>query len=343
MNTRHRIIADLIIVVCTTTLVFLIAEKFYSRWSGSYRYKYAFHDEFPCFSFNSLLGSGLKPNCQSIWRRQQGNTEIFNVHFTTDKDGRRLVPRNGTKDEGAIFFAGGSDILGLGVNDDETLPYFFHEKSRKQKAINLGGNGYGPQQLLAVLERGALVEKSPVVRNAKMIYFFSNAQVRRAVGAWQVSGIFGAHFPYYKSDGNGGVVWAGDFESGRPIVGFIYKVIKKSNILVDLYQRISKLQKLTNEDVKLTAKIIIAAKRKFQQICANSRFFVVVMPGTSTRLTTILKSQLDSENIPYFDYSDLLDFSQPKFITKDSHPTALTNRIIAERLVEDLRVRGEAF
>lgn len=53
------------------------------------------------------------------------------------------------------MFAGGSDIFGMGLPDEETLPQIFADLfGRRLRVVNLGFPGYGPQQTLRGLETG---------------------------------------------------------------------------------------------------------------------------------------------------------------------------------------------
>jgi hypothetical protein len=53
----------------------------------------------------------------------------------------------------AIVFFGCSFMFGAGLNDADTLPQVFADSlDRKQRVLNLGFNGYGPQQFLSELQ-----------------------------------------------------------------------------------------------------------------------------------------------------------------------------------------------
>lgn len=83
---------------------------------------------------------------------------IFDVIYTNNVYGLRIAPhdiynfpfKSGFKD---VIFFGCSFTYGEGVNDDESLPFLFEDKGQgKYKAYNFGFVGYGPQQMLRILE-----------------------------------------------------------------------------------------------------------------------------------------------------------------------------------------------
>jgi hypothetical protein len=78
---------------------------------------------------------------------------IYSADYTIDTN---LLRQTTSSENGpAIVFFGDSFTFGLGVNDDETLPQLFADLlDHKQRVLNLGFSGYGPQQYLRELETG---------------------------------------------------------------------------------------------------------------------------------------------------------------------------------------------
>ena len=93
--------------------------------------------------------------------------------------------------------------------------------------------------------------------------------------------------------------------------------------------------RITERHIDLTARILARSAELFRASFGAGRFVVVIFPGSThaDRLATAL-GRLDVESL---DYSSLLDYGDPRyFIAEDLHPSPLTHRILAERLVEDL-------
>jgi hypothetical protein len=83
----------------------------------------------------------------------EGDT-LFDVDYTIDAMHRRIVPENPSRLDSIqrkayVLFWGCSVTCGFGVEDDETLPYFFEQYHPEYKAYK----GYGTQNALAHLER----------------------------------------------------------------------------------------------------------------------------------------------------------------------------------------------
>jgi hypothetical protein len=76
---------------------------------------------------------------------------IYRADYTIDSN---LLRKTHSIETGpTIVFFGDSFTFGLGLNDAETLPQVFADLlGRKQRVLNLGFSGYGPQQFLAELQ-----------------------------------------------------------------------------------------------------------------------------------------------------------------------------------------------
>ena len=78
---------------------------------------------------------------------------IYSADYTIDSN---LLRETHTVETGpTIVFFGDSFTFGEGLNDADTLPQQFADLlGRKQRVLNLGYPGYGPQQFLAELQTG---------------------------------------------------------------------------------------------------------------------------------------------------------------------------------------------
>lgn len=84
--------------------------------------------------------------------RSSGAT-IYSVDYTIDSN---LMRQTRSCDTGAaIVFLGCSFTFGEGLNDADTLPQAFADSlDRKERVLNLGFSGYGPQHWLSELQSG---------------------------------------------------------------------------------------------------------------------------------------------------------------------------------------------
>ncbi|MGH6845410.1 MAG: SGNH/GDSL hydrolase family protein, partial [Methylocella sp.] len=83
----------------------------------------------------------------------ESGVSIYRADYTIDSN---LLRKTHSAETGpTIVFFGDSFTFGLGVNDAETLPQLFADlQGRRQRVLNLGFSGYGPQQFLAELQTG---------------------------------------------------------------------------------------------------------------------------------------------------------------------------------------------
>jgi hypothetical protein len=83
----------------------------------------------------------------------QSGVSIYKADYTINSN--LLRETWSAETDPTIAFFGDSFTFGEGVNDAETLPQIFADLlGRKQRVLNLGFSGYGPQQFLAELQTG---------------------------------------------------------------------------------------------------------------------------------------------------------------------------------------------
>ena len=93
---------------------------------------------------------------------------IYSADYTIDAN---LLRQTASSEKGpAIVFFGDSYTFGMGVNDADTLPQLFADRvDRKQRVLNLGFGGYGPQQFLRELETGLF---DPLIGGQPRLFIF---------------------------------------------------------------------------------------------------------------------------------------------------------------------------
>lgn len=96
---------------------------------------------------------------------------IYDADYTIDSNLLRLTVSN-EKGPTVVFF-GDSFTFGFGVNDDDTMPQAFaNALGRRQRVLNLGNGGYGPQQFLRELETGLFDQ---VIGSQPKLFIFTTA------------------------------------------------------------------------------------------------------------------------------------------------------------------------
>lgn len=302
-----------------------------------------FTESFECRTIDPVLGGGFKPNCKSRWLRKHENNVIFDINFSTDEFGRRTTPRksNVQRTANTLFF-GCSFTLGAGVNDNETLPYYYSQNFPSMNVYNYGGSGFGPQQILAVLaDTDVKNQVAPATTRTIGIYVFLNFHVQRAVGKPSVYNNFGKYFPYYELDESNQLIHKGTFISGRPIRSKLYDWINSIPFFATRFEILNEAP--SEQDILVTARIIEESSKSFFQKFASKDFFVLIYPGSDRKINSKIKLFLENRGIKYFDYSDLVDMNASSNRLKDAHPSAATHRTVASHLVQDLRSGAAQF
>jgi hypothetical protein len=127
------------------------------------------------------LGYGPVPGRSVRAWKTVGRDRAYDVSYTIDEHGTRLT-RGSIQGPGTFLFFGGSFVFGEGIDDEETLPFFFSRQlGFRYNVLNLGFSGYGPHQMLRALEIGQFVEAvaEPVVA---AIYVGGPSHVFRLAG-----------------------------------------------------------------------------------------------------------------------------------------------------------------
>jgi hypothetical protein len=204
---------------------------------------------------------------------------------------------------------------------------------------NYGFHGYGPQQMLARLESDGL-RAEIAEADGVLVYLFIDAHVSRAIGSLRVYTQWADDMPFYVLDASGRPWRHGNFNTGRPLTAMAYSLLGRSALLeafrVDLPVRID------DRHVEITAALLARSQDLFHAQFGPQRFVVVAFPGS--RLAGPLGTALRRRGVEFLDFSALLDPDRPEYhIPEDWHPTALTNRVLAEHVVDALALRRAGY
>jgi hypothetical protein len=268
---------------------------------------------------------------------ERGGTRRYQATYTTDAYHRRITPIDHLEQRRKfLLFFGCSMTFGLGVNDNETMPFYMAQYASHYQPYNYGVSGYGPHYMLAQLQRGELAKEIPEHQGIA-IYTFIDDHIGRAIGTMRHYNNWEQHAPFYTLDAHGKLVRQGDFTSGRPLVSFLYWVMGKSHILQ--YYNISFPLRKREEHIRLTARIIAEARTAFHQQFPSAEFYVLLYPGV--RHGQDLIPYLAQAGVKYLDYSHLIDWPHPGLTLADgAHPTAQGHKFVAAQLAKDLGIFG---
>ena len=93
---------------------------------------------------------------EKVVRPGQADETIYDATYTIDSDHSRFAPidSKSSKPGIAVNFFGGSFMFGEGLNDDQTIPYFFTRFVPGATVKNYGFHGHGVHNSLKLLDDG---------------------------------------------------------------------------------------------------------------------------------------------------------------------------------------------
>ncbi|MGH6852029.1 MAG: hypothetical protein ACREDJ_02295, partial [Methylocella sp.] len=173
---------------------------------------------------------------------------IYLADYTIDAN---LLRQTTSSEKGpAIVFFGDSYTFGNGVNDAETLPQAFADlRDRKERILNLGFTGYGPQQFLRELETGLF---DPVIGPRPRLFIFLTAAFHAKRTACKE--YWTPHAPLYALE-NGQIVFKGACNEGPSL--WLREWLENTasyRLMVEPLR-----SKLSHDDVDLYIRILLAA------------------------------------------------------------------------------------
>ena len=289
-------------------------------------------DDGEMFVDDDVLGYALLPGSRVRSTKSVDGENVYDVVYTADGYGRRVTPSSGpTSADDVIVLFGCSNTFGEGVEDDQTLAHYLGLSFPDRAVINAAFRGYGPQQMLALLEDGRL-DRFVEGKSVTAIYLFIDYHVERAVGSMVVTTTWGANMPAYVLDEEGRPVRLGSFRSTRPLTNWFYALVSKSNVLghynVDL-------PILTAGHYELTARIIEESAKRLAQKARRSQFLFVLHP-TATRGPSLVP-HLDRSVVEVLDYEGLWGRADTEFvIAGDWHPTPRAHETLAARIADSM-------
>jgi hypothetical protein len=282
-----------------------------------------------------VLGYKLPPNAQITEKNIIKGKVVYDATASTDAFSRRITPIDHLEQRHKfLLFFGCSMTFGLGVNDNETMPFYAAQYASHYRPYNYGVSGYGPHHMLAQLQRGDLT-KEIHENDGIAIYTFIDHHIDRAIGTMRVYNQWEQHAPFYTLDTHDRLVRKGDFTSGRPLVSFLYWVMGRSQILQ--YYNIMFPLSMREEHIRLTARMIAEARTAFQQQFPSAEFYVLLYPGV--RRGKDLIPYLAQAGVKYLDYASFIDWPHQGLTQADgAHPTAQGHQTVVAQLAKDLGI-----
>jgi hypothetical protein len=217
----------------------------------------------------------------------------YKAFYNINKIGQRILPASASISSSSkpfhLIVAGESNTFGIGVSDEESLPFLLSQKHPDYHVYNFGHPGGGPHNTFARFEKmdwySQIKEKE-----GRMIYIFAPAWMMERVAATK----------NYLSWDKGNSPWY-ELENGK----LVYKGILKDRLLskilnfirlIDYFGWIGELPKFNSDHLKLATKLLEETRRQYLKVFPRGLFTVLVSnyalwdPTLSNELISLLKA-----------------------------------------------------
>jgi hypothetical protein len=337
---RHSRIALIGSLLALTSIgISLAALEFACRsaWICPAQPKSEYLHENSCQMAETDLGQLLFPKCHLHWTKTLEGKSIYDFRFKTDSVGWRKTPENPPNAKLTALFFGCSITFGVGMHDHETLPSRLAQNLPNTRAYNFAMTGFGPQQMLQILDDSNYLSTEGKTEKAVGIYVFIPEHIDRAYGASHQSCLYPAKNPRYGIAADGSVEKQGRIADTCPIPFPITQQLLKSQLYVHLMWSGYKVWPPPESAYKLTLAIIQAAEKRFLERYPDGKFVVLFFASPLRQANAKLIELFESAKIAYLDYGDKIDWSNPETtIPGDGHPTPMVFSQLGKELARDI-------
>jgi len=290
---------------------------------------------------DKLLGYKLSKDSMDVTsiKLNLDSSKIYDVKYTI-RNRYRDTPNSNTNSDKCVIFLGGSFIFGEGLNDYETLPYFFNKFSNREYEIrNYGLGGYGTHQALAIVDNEILKDSLLLKKKEISVYYLIiSAHIWRAAGnaPWDPDG------PNFEIE-NDKVVFKGAFSENKkkkPINKNRFKKLvdiwQRSNIFINYFRN-----KVFYSDYDVKRTILMVKKMNDLLYEKDIKFNVIFNQDNLDHETfQPIKERLNKEQINYIEdddiYQEFSDNLELLNLRDDGHSTKLYNKLLAKKLIDNL-------
>jgi hypothetical protein len=263
----YRRFSNPLVFMASLLFALSFAEWFLSNVSGPLNETYYISDHYSAYHSRPKPYGNVPSEGVYEASRKTTDTEetIYNATYTIGHDGFRVTPDNETENiSKTINIFGGSYVFGEGLDDDETLPYFWTTLNKTHRVKNYGMHGWGVHNALALLRSGE------VSGDVNVLVTVPWHALRSSCTRYWVR----TH-PKYVLNDRGELIRQGKCGQGRRIQNLLEKVLKYSFIYTTFVEG-RKKDKITREMITLYIKIIGEIASTSQR---NGQAFIVGFMG----------------------------------------------------------------
>jgi hypothetical protein len=271
------------------------------------------------------IGSRPVPNTTITFEEALGGRRIDKVTYRFGGSGLREIPASVQGGPHRVVFFGCSFMFGHGVEDDQTLPYYFVREARGSfEGFNFAGDGWGPQQMLREIETGFIRRVAGTPELA--IYEAIPDHLRRVAGRapWEDG-------PKYDLCRNNEACYSGQYHSAD--YATCRRWLDRSWIVRFFENHAEKLSQPS--DLPLYLAVLKRSRTLLEQ---NGTRFVIVLWDQNELANTIMKA-LKANQFDVIALSSIFPKSDLKngLLTQlDLHPSPATNQEIAAYLWKEV-------
>ena len=311
----------------------LLLNRPKESYSGEYTASYFRHD----VEDGEFVELGYEPNPgQFSVQKHHGVHLAYSQQYTITPQRIRETPLPKLAEGCNVVFFGGSFTFGEGVSDYETMPYFFaKEGGGKFNVYNLGFHGYGPHQMLRVLETERLktIVDGPV---HLVIYQGIQSHVDRVAG-----NTFWDHYgPRYTLMPDGTVKYQGPFH-GKGFK-FFYDLVRHSALYGYIQERVIQMHAFDHRNIPLYLGVVEQSRRAVERNL-HAPFYVLFWDkGSGDILTDQIVKDFEDNRFRLIKISQIIPDIQANQKTYtlfpyDPHPNPTTHYLIGKYLAEAFR------
>lgn len=190
----------------------------------------------------------------------------------TLQNGMRHTPVSGEKRDKFALFFGDSFTFGVGVNDTETLPYYFGEEQPGYTPYNFGIPGGSVQHMYLKLQ-GKEIEAKVKEQDGIAFYWFFGFHTRRTVGGMPAFNRWADMMPCFELEEDQ-LVYKGNFRKAHPRRALLYDLLYKSSTV--RYLNLFLPRTFSEYDYQVTVRLLLESYRLFKESCPNGKFILLM-------------------------------------------------------------------
>jgi len=343
---RLKVVAIIVAInIFVISVIYISAEMLFSRINKRDKMNYSYLSngrEVSFFVFDANLKYKPLPSSDVEVIKTIKGKEIYHPVYSIDGYSRRITPvENREIRNKYVLFFGCSFVFGEGLNDDQTLPYYFSQNAPGYMPYNYGFIGYGTQHMLARLSDDDTRKQVPE-KQGILIYLFIDDHVCRAAGTLRVRSWAKGPLLYYM-DKDGNITKNPGSGTRNTFWVSVFDTMNKSQTISYIERKYPSLDipPIGDREIYLAFRIIEESRNNYRKDFNNDAFYVVFFPGS--KYSSSLIPYLNKAGIKYFDYSSLLDyFHNDRYWVSplDYHPGPRINSVLAKTLAKDLNIYG---